>query len=901
MDVTCERCKTGYEFDDALVSERGTSVRCTTCGHTFKVRRPGASAASAQAAPGATKERWLVRTIDGRELEFRALRELQAAIAKGNVRRDDVLARENGRPRRLGSIAELDPFFSSRQQGPKDGTFSKTSIGVGPPRPRAHTPPGLGDSTPEVRAPSPSQLDESALRGSDPGVGRASMSSGTSEGSVAIPLAAVMGKNNPGSRRSDRPGQATRTPVPPITVVHGETVGFDGSGPPDDGDDITHQVSRKELEAKIREAESLATSESIAQSLPKPSTPPPPPPAGEPARRASLRDRTPPSAEDATTQPQVARAAAVKATLPSNATSPASGKTGNGTGKQPALDATTIDAAPPFEAEMASDDPGASGAHRGPSSNGGPASSGARLPELPPPPPAHAPTVPRSAEPTQTPTPTPADTPDRGSIADMRASMASLVNLTPTPADVRYSYVAEHTRSSGDARFSGASESRRVGSARWIFALLLLGAVVVGGAVVGRHYFSKDGDKVAGSSEKLAALLADAEKAIAAGDLDTAKELVDRASGLAEKDAKVARLSARIANERAELPWLELRFLAPDDASRQAVKTRLADQVGRAKTSATRAAEIAKTDPEILRERVDALRLAGELPAARALVPQLAGTSSEPRTQLVLAALDLAEDTPPLDEIVPRLSKVAGDDADGGRARLLLVYALGRKNDVERAKQELAKLRATHPLRASAEAFLERTAEGVAPSLDIESLPDAAPRGSSDAGVTGATGEVPADFRKALEQASQALAKGDQARAEQLYRGALTKEPGNPEALAGLGHVARARGNSKEAIDQYKKSLAGSGNYLPALVPLADMLWDSGDRFLAQVYYRQIAQVAPPGATLDRAKERGGSGGAPPPAAPPTTAPEAPTQTPSADPPPIELLKPDPPSPKEGE
>jgi predicted Zn finger-like uncharacterized protein len=67
MDVTCERCGTAYEFDDALVSERGTTVKCTNCGHQFKVRRP-------QPATGAP-ERWLVRTIDGRELEFRALRE----------------------------------------------------------------------------------------------------------------------------------------------------------------------------------------------------------------------------------------------------------------------------------------------------------------------------------------------------------------------------------------------------------------------------------------------------------------------------------------------------------------------------------------------------------------------------------------------------------------------------------------------------------------------------------------------------------------------------------------------------------------------------------------------------------------------------------------------------------
>src|SRR5262249_49170904 len=32
MEITCNRCKTEYDFDDALVSERGTTVRCTNCG-----------------------------------------------------------------------------------------------------------------------------------------------------------------------------------------------------------------------------------------------------------------------------------------------------------------------------------------------------------------------------------------------------------------------------------------------------------------------------------------------------------------------------------------------------------------------------------------------------------------------------------------------------------------------------------------------------------------------------------------------------------------------------------------------------------------------------------------------------------------------------------------------------
>ena len=133
MDVTCERCSTAYEFDDALVSERGTTVKCTNCGHQFKVKR-----AQTAGAP----ELWQVRTIDGRELEFKALRELQTAIAQTQISREDVLLRGGSRPRRLGSIAELEPFFVGAGPHPSHGT----TMGLGDPqhRQRIPTPQGLG-------------------------------------------------------------------------------------------------------------------------------------------------------------------------------------------------------------------------------------------------------------------------------------------------------------------------------------------------------------------------------------------------------------------------------------------------------------------------------------------------------------------------------------------------------------------------------------------------------------------------------------------------------------------------------------------------------------------------------------------------------------------------------------
>jgi len=105
MDVQCERCKTEYEFDDALVSGRGTTVRCTNCGHQFKVRGGQGNGANDQ---------WLVTTAEGRELSYGTLRDLQRAILAKQVARGDVLLRAGAQPRELGSIAELEPFFQGR-------------------------------------------------------------------------------------------------------------------------------------------------------------------------------------------------------------------------------------------------------------------------------------------------------------------------------------------------------------------------------------------------------------------------------------------------------------------------------------------------------------------------------------------------------------------------------------------------------------------------------------------------------------------------------------------------------------------------------------------------------------------------------------------------------------------
>jgi predicted Zn finger-like uncharacterized protein len=126
MDVRCSRCGTDYEFDDTLISERGTTVKCTNCGYQFKIYPPK----SADSAP----ERWLVRTSVGKELVFTSLRELQRGISEKKVGPNDLLSRGRQAARPLGSIPELEPFFASAV-GPSRAHSSpaRTLHGVAPP------------------------------------------------------------------------------------------------------------------------------------------------------------------------------------------------------------------------------------------------------------------------------------------------------------------------------------------------------------------------------------------------------------------------------------------------------------------------------------------------------------------------------------------------------------------------------------------------------------------------------------------------------------------------------------------------------------------------------------------------------------------------------------------------
>ncbi len=112
MDVVCGRCKADYEFDDALISERGTTVRCTNCGLQFKVFPP-----VGHRAP----EVWRVFDPEDRRGEpavYESLPALQRAIASGRVGARHLLARGREEPRELSEIVELQPLLRQPPSSP---------------------------------------------------------------------------------------------------------------------------------------------------------------------------------------------------------------------------------------------------------------------------------------------------------------------------------------------------------------------------------------------------------------------------------------------------------------------------------------------------------------------------------------------------------------------------------------------------------------------------------------------------------------------------------------------------------------------------------------------------------------------------------------------------------------
>jgi tetratricopeptide (TPR) repeat protein len=376
---------------------------------------------------------------------------------------------------------------------------------------------------------------------------------------------------------------------------------------------------------------------------------------------------------------------------------------------------------------------------------------------------------------------------------------------------------------------------------------------------------------------RLETFLADGERALAEGDLDRAQSDFDKASVLDERSPAVLLGQARAASAKADIAWLRLRLLGNDAAAVYAQRIAKA-QLGEAAAIARRAAEeaiaAAPTDAQALRVLLDALRISGDLDAARAHVVAVFATASEPQTAYVLGALDMAQADPPWSAVIARL-RLAASGPDGAKARAALVYALAESGDLAGAKTELAKLDGTprpYPLLADLHALVARgtggqLALGVAAAsasgapADAPSATSAAPLGapgtaaaSGTSAVSGAApvaatpGQITHEPKgSALEAATEAVRRAEFDRAAQIYQGILASNPNDSQAISGLADIARTRGDTASAIASYRRAIAINPSYLPALLGLADVEWSSGDRAAAVHVYREIVGRFPEG------------------------------------------------------
>ncbi|MBI5536881.1 MAG: zinc-ribbon domain-containing protein [Deltaproteobacteria bacterium] len=743
MEVLCDRCKTEYDFDDALVSERGTTVKCTNCGHQFRIFRPKAAAAP--------PERWEVRTRKGQEFVFTSLRELQRAISRAQIDRDDVLVRDGLAPRMLSSIAELEPFFPS--------TVNRIPTPLpprpeGPPRERKHTPKGLGTAPVESRA-LPFQTTM-----------------------PVFPAAAPQPGEPPTAKASNPQTKPGLPPVTPPTPAPAPVTRMSGSGTAILGDE--------------------------------------PPFEPETTRRPNL---TPPP-------PQVAGS-----TVPLGSASPV------------AAVSPPARKLPPVEPTL---------------------NSAGSLP----------------ADKLEAP-------------ADVLIREKHDLSYTPTPSDIRAVYASpEDART--DPRYVVPA---RKGSAavRWLFAFVVIGALIVVGAAVGRKYLRPAAGgpaAVASIDPRAAEFLRQGERLLLDGDLEGAKESFDKASALADRDVRVRVQLARWANAKADLPWLKLKLLAQDQTDAIVLARKEAEESSkRALQLSQSAMDVAPSDPAVLRARVDAYRIAGDLASARKLVAQLPSQGADPEGVYVLAALDMSEQNPNWANVIDRLRQAVAGEQSLGRARGALVYALASAGQVEAAQVEidaLFKAQRPYPLLVEARAFVARTparkdggalamSEG---GIDTSSLPLAQGGGALPEGET-----LPGNYQDLLQRAHAARASGDLDKAEQLYRSVLAKNPGDTEALSGLGDIAKARGDQNGSLSYYEQVQKQNPSYIPALVGMADAKWEAGDKQGAVALYRQVLdKTSGQGPYADRARQRiaaAAQGGAAPTATPTSTAsaPPKPTAT----------------------
>lgn len=253
MDVRCEKCQTEYELDEARLKPGGVTVKCTHCGHTFKVRkrtttnvgtpvdpiheraRSGSSKQPLSApiamggplpkprhdsildddrpfagdeapttiaerddeAPTTIDRQWLIRLENAEQKSCRELATLQQWIISGVVTRESMISRTGKTWKRLGDIPDLAQYFTIADE-------ARATRASKPSRP-APTPPAPAPVAPTPVAPAPAPVAVKDVPGTIPGYPQAA-------GGTILP------DDDEGEARTTRAYRGAAPTPPPLPV-----------------------------------------------------------------------------------------------------------------------------------------------------------------------------------------------------------------------------------------------------------------------------------------------------------------------------------------------------------------------------------------------------------------------------------------------------------------------------------------------------------------------------------------------------------------------------------------------------------------------------------------------------------------------------------------------------------
>jgi predicted Zn finger-like uncharacterized protein len=415
--------------------------------------------------------------------------------------------------------------------------------------------------------------------------------------------------------------------------------------------------------------------------------------------------------------------------------------------------------------------------------------------------------------------------------------------------------------------------SRSAGAPRWIGALVLLGGAALLAGTAGRSYlkqFVGVKPKVVEQDTRGSDWVARGQELLRSGDLEGAKAEFAKASALSERDPESLAGLLKVELAHADALWFQL-VLA--DPAQPAVRTRteslLQARFARLRAAAEALQGVAGSRSDLLLLIADALRIQGNVVAARKLMEGAGELGSEPEAVYVLALLDAAEAHPSWPAIVGRLSRAALAERGLARAHMALIYALGASGDFAEARQQLAAFATQAEYQTQFEilrAYIERL--NPTPANPETSDPSSNPKSAQRA--VDETPAVSVGHGDALTQAADARKALDWPRAARFYTLALSGSPGNVEAMTGLGDVARAEGKNAVAASHYSAALRQSGSYAPALRGLGDLQWASGDRASAVELYRRLPSGQAGSTVEQRLAEFDAQSGSPAVVAPPS-------------------------------